>query len=92
MSGFDIDNVALLARLRLEGAERERLGKDLETIIRYIDQLDQLDTARVEPTSHVIPIQNVLREDEETRPFASSDYLNMAPSEKRNHYEVPKII
>ncbi len=89
---FDIDHIALLARLRLTDAEKDRLGKQMETIIGYIDQLNQLDTANVEPTSHVIPIHNVFREDVETQPFPEKDYLSLAPAEKKHHYEVPQII
>ncbi len=89
---FDIDHIALLARLRLTHAEKDKLGRQMETILGYIDQLNQLDTADVEPTSHVIPIHNVFREDEETKPFPEKDYLSLAPAEKKHHYEVPQII
>lgn len=89
---FDIENIALLARLRLTEAEKKRLGGHLNTIIEYIDQLNELDTSQVEPTSHVLPIHNVLREDVEARRFPEQDYLSKAPAQKKNHYEVPKII
>ena len=65
MSGkFDIDHMAQLARLRLTDSEKVRLGRQMETIIEYIDHLDRLDTSTVEPTSHAIPLENVFREDE----------------------------
>jgi len=56
---FNIDNIAKLSRLQLTPSESERLSGHLETIIEYIDKLDELDTTDVEPTSHVIPLQNV---------------------------------
>lgn len=89
---FNIDHTALLARLRLTDAEKDRLGRQMETIIGYIDQLNELNTADVEPTSHVIPIHNVFREDRESKPFPEKDHLALAPAEKKHHYEVPQII
>ncbi len=94
MSGkFDIDHIAALARLKLTDAEKERLGGHLEKIIGHIDQLNTLDTEGVEPTSHVIPIRNVLRDDEPgANAFPDKDLLDLAPAQKKRHYEVPKII
>jgi len=93
MSGkFDIDHMAQLARLRLTDSEKVRLGRQLETIIEYIDHLDRLDTATVEPTSHAIPLENVLREDEKKQSFPDLDPLSLAPAQKNRHYEVPQII
>jgi aspartyl-tRNA(Asn)/glutamyl-tRNA(Gln) amidotransferase subunit C len=93
MSGkFDIDHMALLARLRLSDSEKDRLSGQMATIIEYIDHLNQLDTSKVEPTSHAIPLQNVFREDEKKNNFPESDYLELAPAQKKRHYEVPQII
>ena len=93
MSGkFNIDHIASLARLKLTEDEKERLGGHLETIIEYIDQLDKLDTSNVEPTFHVLPIRNVFREDELKNRFPDHDNLSLAPSNKKGHYEVPKVI
>lgn len=89
---FNIDNIAQLARLKLTDAEKERLGGHLEQIIEYIDQLNRLDTEDVEPTSHVLPIHNVFREDEVSQSGATPDYLAGSPSHQKGHYEVPKII
>ncbi len=89
---FDIDSISRLARIRLTDSEKERLGNHLETIIQYIDHLNTLDTSAVEPTSHVLAIENVFREDEETRPLPKKDFLSLAPKSDKGHYEVPKII
>ena len=90
-SKIDIKKVAQLARLRLTDAESDRLGKHLEQIVYYIDQLNELDTSNVEPTSHVLPIHNVFREDKVCKP-ADLDYLANSPAHSKGHYEVPKII
>ena len=89
---FDIDNIARLARLELTAGEKEKLSGQMETILQYIDQLNELDTDKVEPTSHVLAIHNVFREDEETKNFSDRDYLASAPAPVKDHYEVPKII
>ena len=89
---FDIKKIALLARLKLTDEEQTRLGKQFEGILEHIDQLNQLDTENVEPTSHVLPLQNVFREDEAKTVFKDGKYLPLAPSQDKDHYEVPQII
>jgi aspartyl-tRNA(Asn)/glutamyl-tRNA(Gln) amidotransferase subunit C len=89
---FNIDKIAKLSRLQLTPSESERLSGHLETIIQYIDKLDELDTDDVEPTSHVIPLQNVFRQDKNDQPFAGQNFLEQAPAHKKGHYQVPKII
>lgn len=91
-SSFDIEKIALLARLELTAEEKERLGRQFVQIVEYIDHLNQLDTETVEPTSHVLPLQNVLREDEAKPRPTDADYLSLAPGSDKGHYEVPQII
>ena len=88
---IDINKIAKLARLKLTESESDRLGGYLEQIVEYIDQLNQLDTSNVEPTSHVLPVHNVFRDDEVLE-STEIDYLASAPSNNKGHYEVPKII
>jgi len=52
-----IEYVANLARLRLSEKEKEKLALDLESIISYVDKLNELDTSKIIPTDHVIPIK-----------------------------------
>jgi aspartyl-tRNA(Asn)/glutamyl-tRNA(Gln) amidotransferase subunit C len=89
---FDIEKVALLARLKLTEEEQTRLGRQFTGILKHIDQLNQLDTDDVEPTSHVLPLQNVFREDEAKKAFEDGEYLPLAPKQNKGHYEVPQII
>ena len=88
---IDINKIAKLARLKLTKSESGRLRGYLEQIIEYIDQLNQLDTSNVEPTSHVLPVHNVFRDDEVFK-STNVDYLAGSPSSNKGHYEVPKII
>ena len=91
-TSFDIDRIASLARLTLGDSEKERLGPQLVKIVEYINQLNELDTAKVEPTSHVLPVQNIFREDETPPALPSADYLSLAPRHDKGHYEVPQIM
>lgn len=88
----DIEKIALLARLSLTANEKDKLGKQFHQILEYIDQLNRLDTENVEPTSHALPVNNVLREDKAQKNFPETDYLKLAPRQDKGHYEVPKII
>ena len=88
----DIEKIALLARLSLTASEKDKLGKQFHQIVDYIDQLNHLDTDNVEPTSHILPLHNVLREDEARKIFSETDYLKQAPRQDKGHYEVPKIL
>ncbi|MBI4382411.1 MAG: Asp-tRNA(Asn)/Glu-tRNA(Gln) amidotransferase subunit GatC [Nitrospinae bacterium] len=89
---FDIQHIAALARLNLNESEREKFARQLDQIVAYIDQLNELDTSGVEPMFHVLPLHNVFREDEERKVFPESDYLSGAPRRDKGHYEVPQIL
>lgn len=85
-----IDYVSILAKLELSGEEREQAKKDMGRILDYIDKLNELDTAGVEPMSHVFPVQNVFREDVVTNRDGSEETLKNAPEEKDAMFVVPK--
>ena len=88
---IDAQKIAKLSRLKLSETESDNLNEYLKQIIDYIDQLNQLDTSNVQPTSHVLPVNNVFRDDEASK-SKNIDYLTEAPSNNKGHYEVPKII
>ena len=88
----EVDHIALLARLDLSPAERERTGAELSQILDHFEQLKQLDTEGVEPTSHVLPVVNVLRNDE-TRPGLSREAaLSNAPEHAAGMFQVPRVV
>ncbi len=89
---FDITKISVLARIRLSESEKKRMSGQFVQILKYIDQLNELDTTDVEPTSHVLPIQNVFREDKAQKNFPEFDHLAQAPGQDQGHYEVPKIL
>lgn len=87
-----IEHVANLARLNISEAEKEKLTSEMENIISYVDKLNELDTSDVKPMEHVIPIQNVLREDRVTGSFDRDKLLKSAPSQEAGCYKVPKVV
>jgi len=89
---MDIEKVARLARLELSEGEKETFGNQLEQILAYMEQLNQLDTTGVEPTSHAIPIYNVFREDEVKPSIPQEEVLGISPDEEDGHFKVPRII
>lgn len=88
----DVDYVASLAHLRFSDEERTRLVEQLNDILRYVEQLNRLDTTNVEPTSHVLNLTNVFREDvvEESLPHDAA--LANAPDTAYGHFRVPKVL
>jgi aspartyl-tRNA(Asn)/glutamyl-tRNA(Gln) amidotransferase subunit C len=88
----DVDHVARLTRLQLGEAEKALMREQLAKILTYIDALNALDTEGVEPTTHAVPVVNVMREDE-TRPcFPAEEMLANAPDRLDDFFRVPRII
>jgi len=88
----DVEKVALLARLRFSEAEKHKLLSELNKILAYFEKLQELDTENVPPTSHVLPLKNVFREDVVTPPMAREKLLANAPDQAMGHFKVPQII
>ena len=92
VSLMDVDYVAMLARLSFSDEEREQLVVHLNEILNYVEQLDQIDTADVLPTSHVLDLRNVLREDVAEESLSHDEALANAPEKDRGHFVVPKVM
>ena len=81
--------VARLARLRLDDAEVEKMSSELSTILDHIEKINELDLENVEPTSHVIHVENVLREDVPRPSWPRDRMLAEAPDVAEGGYRVP---
>jgi aspartyl-tRNA(Asn)/glutamyl-tRNA(Gln) amidotransferase subunit C len=92
ISRQDVEHVARLSRLALSDAELERMREQLSSILAYIDTLRALDTAGVEPTSHAVPMVNVMRDDENRPCLPQDEALANAPERRGDYARVPKII
>ena len=89
---FDINKVAKLSRLKLAPEEGEMLSKNLSAILDYVKNLDQLDTKNIEPTSHVLNLENVYRPDEVKKSLARDKVLKHAPASDGLFFKVPKTV
>jgi len=87
-----IQHIAVLSRLNLSEEEKDLFGSQLSSILDYMDQLNELDTRETEPTSHVLSLSNVMRDDVLTSSLPGEEALKNAPSRSENFYRVPRII
>lgn len=88
----DVEQVALLSRLELQEADVEKFTVQLNAILEYVEVLDQVDTAGIEPTAHVLPLKNVMRPDAAKPSLARELALSNAPEQEDGYFKVPKII
>jgi aspartyl-tRNA(Asn)/glutamyl-tRNA(Gln) amidotransferase subunit C len=87
-----VQHVATLARLELSEEELETFRRQLSDIIAYVQQLERLDTAGVEPTFHVVPVSAPLAADEPRPSIAPEEALANAPARSGTSFAVPKVI
>ncbi len=94
ISKEEVLHVAHLARIELLDEEVEKFTTQLEKILEYMEKLNELDTENVEPTSHILNLKNVLREDKPyEKPLADpDDLIDLSPDKKERFIRVPKII
>ncbi|MDP2992728.1 MAG: Asp-tRNA(Asn)/Glu-tRNA(Gln) amidotransferase subunit GatC [Deltaproteobacteria bacterium] len=92
ISREDVEHVAKLARLSFSNEDIELFTNQLNRILTYMDKLNELDTAHVEPTHHALAITNAFREDA-IRPSVSNEKsLANAPAKADGSFTVPRII
>ncbi|MBU8906405.1 Asp-tRNA(Asn)/Glu-tRNA(Gln) amidotransferase subunit GatC [Desertibacillus haloalkaliphilus] len=87
-----VKHVAHLARLSVTEEEVEMFTKQLDGIISFAEQLNELDTEGVEPTTHVLDIKNVLREDKVRESLSNEDALKNAPDQQDGQVKVPSVL
>jgi aspartyl-tRNA(Asn)/glutamyl-tRNA(Gln) amidotransferase subunit C len=87
-----VDHVARLARLALDENERERMMGELAQILDHAEKIQELDLDGVEPTSHSLPIHNVMRPDEVRTGLTQEEALANAPAAEAGRFRVPRII
>lgn len=92
ISKQDVEHVALLARLALNDEEIEAYTQQLNSILGYMEKMNTLDTAGVEPTAHLLPLKNVFREDINIQGLPQDDALANAPDKEAGQFRVPRIV
>jgi aspartyl-tRNA(Asn)/glutamyl-tRNA(Gln) amidotransferase subunit C len=88
----EVEHVARLARLALDADEKERMRSQLDAILGYVEQLRRVNTDGVEPTAHVLPLVNVLRDDEVRPSYPVEAMLANAPDAQDGQFRVPRIL
>ena len=92
ISKKDVEHVAKLSRLKLKEEEKQKLTQQMNSILEYMEKLNKLDTAKIEPTSHVIPLEDVKRKDVKKPSQPVEEILQNAPDKERGYFKVPPII
>ena len=89
----EILHLAELSSFSLSDAEVASMSVDLDRIIQYISQLDELDTEGVEPTYQVFEMENIWREDEiKLQDATCEELLGLAPAARQDMIQVPKVL
>ena len=90
----EVKHIAKLARLGLTEKEIEQLQKELSSILDYFEKLKKVNVSRIEPTTHSILVENVMREDRESLKFKlqSPKLLDLAPETKDGYLKVKSIL
>lgn len=88
----DVEYVAWLARLELTAEEKERFTRQLGQVLEHAAKIKSLDTGDVEPTSHVVPLRNVMRDDVVEPGLTQEEALSNAPRREGGYFAVPRII
>jgi aspartyl-tRNA(Asn)/glutamyl-tRNA(Gln) amidotransferase subunit C len=92
ISRSEVEHVARLARLALDPDELEALTGDMDAILAYVDQLNQLGTDNIVPTAHAVPMANAFRADQVRPSFTPKQAQQNAPAPDPAGFRVPRVI
>lgn len=87
----DVEHVAKLARLELTEEEKEKFTRQLGDVLKYVEQMNEVDTIGVEPMAHAFDVVNVMREDKVVSEQTKEALMANAPDEENGFFKVPKI-
>ncbi len=88
----EVDYIARLSRLKMKPADKPVMQQQLSRILDYIEKLNKLDTENVAPTTHILPLGNVFREDEAKASLSPEAALENAPDKEGSFFRVPRVI
>lgn len=88
----EVKHVAALAKLSFNDEELAKIAKELDAIVGYVEQLKELNVDKVPPTSHVLDLHNVFRDDQAEPWLTTEEALKNAPAQKMGYFSVPKVI
>lgn len=88
----DVEDIAVLAKLRFSDEEKQKLQKDMNKILEYIDELNELDLTNIEPLENINDTENVVRKDESEPWLTTEQALSNAPDKTGRYFKVPKVL
>ena len=88
----DVLYIAKLSQLDIKDSELDNYLKHLQQILKYVEKLNEIDTSNVDPTAHVMAMQNVTREDEIKESVSNENALKSAPNIENGFFHVPTVI
>ncbi len=92
VSADDVKYIAALARLSFSEEEQERLAGEMNAILSYMAKLDELNTDKVAPMTHVLDVNNVFRAEDVEQRISHDEALKNAPDADSDYFRVPKVI
>jgi aspartyl-tRNA(Asn)/glutamyl-tRNA(Gln) amidotransferase subunit C len=92
ISATQVEHVARLARLALQPEEQRQFTEQLNAILTYMEQLNTVPTEGIEPTTHVLDLVNVLRDDTVHSRLTATEALAGAPETTHGFFVVPRIV
>ena len=92
ISKEDVDKIAGLAKLELSEEERERYASQLDSIVAYVEKLNEVDTTGIEPLAHVNDLMNVWREDKSRSSLSEEEVFKNSPKHDKEFFLVPKVL
>ncbi|HEX2786698.1 MAG TPA: Asp-tRNA(Asn)/Glu-tRNA(Gln) amidotransferase subunit GatC [Ignavibacteria bacterium] len=88
----DVEKIAVLAKLKFSDEEKAKLQKDLNRILEYMDEMNEVNLDDVEPLENINEIINVMREDKDEKWLSQEEALKNAPAKTGNYFKVPKVL
>ena len=92
LSKEQVEHIARLARVGVTDEDVERFSHQLSDVLEYFERLDEVDTDDVPPTSHTLPLHNVMREDEAQPSYDVEAILANAPDQEERRFRVRVIL
>lgn len=92
LSREQVEHVALLARVGITDEDVDRFSHQLSDVLDYFERLREVDTENVPPTSHTLPLHNIMREDEPQPPLGADEVLANAPQQEDGRIRVRAIL
>ena len=92
MADFSLKHIARLARLHFAEKDLKVFESQVADILKFVEELKEVDVTGVEPTSHPFSLSNVFREDKPAPSLAIEEFLKKSPKARGRFFEVPKII